>query len=107
MLKKEIKKIISDYIKELKKEGINAEKVILYGSYAKGKEREDSDIDLALVYNLQESDSIEENIKLWKIAVRVDCRIAPVYLSVMDFKNTFIPIVYEINKGIDLSNLAA
>ncbi|MCD5406064.1 MAG: nucleotidyltransferase domain-containing protein [Desulfotomaculum sp.] len=44
-----IERIIERYKKELKKCGINAEKIMLYGSYAKGTPREDSDIDLIII----------------------------------------------------------
>ena len=45
----EIDRIIEKYKKELKKYKINPEKIILYGSYAKGNPREDSDIDLVVI----------------------------------------------------------
>jgi uncharacterized protein len=42
-----IKKVIEDYIRELKKE-IPIEKAVLFGSYAKGNQHNDSDVDLAV-----------------------------------------------------------
>ncbi len=47
--KQEIKTIIERYKEELKKLGITPSRVILYGSYAKGNPREDSDIDLIVI----------------------------------------------------------
>jgi hypothetical protein len=51
MVKKrhEVKKIISAYRKRLETLGINVSQIILYGSYAKGKPKEYSDIDIAVV----------------------------------------------------------
>ncbi|MBI5892253.1 MAG: nucleotidyltransferase domain-containing protein [Deltaproteobacteria bacterium] len=51
MVKKkyEIKKIIGKYVIELERLGIEVSQVILYGSYAKGKPKEYSDIDIAVV----------------------------------------------------------
>ena len=46
---REIKEIISRYAVELKKLGITSQRILLYGSYAKGIPREDSDIDLLLI----------------------------------------------------------
>ncbi|MBP3285207.1 MAG: nucleotidyltransferase domain-containing protein [Clostridia bacterium] len=46
-ISKELLKIINNYVLELSKE-ININKVILFGSYAKGTNHEDSDIDLAI-----------------------------------------------------------
>lgn len=47
--RQEIQKIISRYIDELDKLGIEVSQVILYGSYAKGIATEHSDIDVAIV----------------------------------------------------------
>ena len=51
MLKAEpgVKTIIEEYTQSLKKLGVNTERVILYGSFAKGQERLDSDIDVIVV----------------------------------------------------------
>lgn len=51
MVKKrsEIKKIVERYITELKRYGLDISTVFLYGSYAKGKPKEYSDIDIAVV----------------------------------------------------------
>lgn len=46
-----VQKKIYRFVSELKRIGINAEKVILFGSYAKGTNNEWSDIDLAVVSN--------------------------------------------------------
>ena len=46
-ISKELLDIINEYISKLSKE-IKIDKVILFGSYAKGTNREDSDIDLAI-----------------------------------------------------------
>ena len=46
-ISKELLNIINNYVLELSKE-IKINKVILFGSYAKGTNNEDSDIDLAI-----------------------------------------------------------
>jgi len=107
MVKKEIHNTIRRYILELKKEGIEIIKVFLFGSYARGNEREDSDIDVAVVCKDFAADSIEQNMKLWKIAVRVDARISPISLSLSDLRKEYIPIVPEVKGGIDMTDIAA
>jgi len=47
--RREIRKIISEYIGGLQALGIEVSRIILYGSYAKGKPKEYSDIDIAVV----------------------------------------------------------
>jgi len=51
MVKKryEIEKIIMQYLHRLRMLGIEVSQIILYGSYAKGKPKEYSDIDIAVV----------------------------------------------------------
>lgn len=107
MVKENIINIIKEYIQELKKENIDVFTVFLYGSYAKGTNREDSDIDIAIVCKNSEVDIIDKNIKLWKIAVRVDTRLSPMYFTQTDFNKDYIPIVTEIKKGLELKELAA
>jgi predicted nucleotidyltransferase len=57
---KEIYQVISDYKRRLESLGVNIGKVILYGSHATGKAREDSDIDLVVV-----SDDFK-NMDIWE-----------------------------------------
>ncbi|HHT9155594.1 MAG TPA: nucleotidyltransferase domain-containing protein [Candidatus Tripitaka sp. YC43] len=48
---KEIHSIITEYRRKLETSGIKVKKIILYGSYASGEARENSDIDLVVVSN--------------------------------------------------------
>jgi predicted nucleotidyltransferase len=49
MDKRAVLKIISAFIKTLESRGIRTDKLILFGSYATGQFREDSDIDLVII----------------------------------------------------------
>ncbi|QQK76609.1 nucleotidyltransferase domain-containing protein [Salicibibacter cibarius] len=57
----EIREIILQYVGELKKE-ISVERVILYGSYAKGTATDNSDIDIAVESN----DFSDHYLKEWQ-----------------------------------------
>ncbi len=57
--RREINEIIKKYKKSLKTLGINTDKIILFGSYAHGRAREGSDIDLIVV----SSDFVDKNIR--------------------------------------------
>lgn len=107
MVEGDITDVIKRFVVELKKEGIDVIKVFLYGSYAKGKNREDSDIDVAVVCEDFGTDPIDQNMKMWRIAVRVDTRLAPLSFSLSDFKKEYIPIVTEIKNGLDMTEIAA
>lgn len=45
----EIKNIVFQYVRELERHGVLVSQIILYGSYAKGKPKDYSDIDIAVV----------------------------------------------------------
>jgi len=65
---REIKEIISRYAVELEKLGITSQRILLYGSYANGIPREDSDIDLIVISELFEGMNIRERLELLGIA---------------------------------------
>lgn len=104
MAKKLLIKIIKRFVAALSKEGITVDKIILYGSYAKGKARPDSDIDVAVVSRDFGKDRTEEGMMLFRIAGEIDPRIEPVPISLDSYENnTWVPLIYEIRtKGIEL-----
>src|SRR4030065_561538 len=104
MDKYQIIRTIKKLIRPLKHEGISVDRVILYGSYAKGKARTDSDIDIAVISKDFGKDRVEEGMSLFRIAGKIDSRLEPVPFSPKVYENdTWIPLVYEIReKGIEL-----
>lgn len=104
MGKSQVIKTIKKFIKALEYEGISVERVILYGSYAKGKARADSDIDVAVVSKDFGKDRVEEGMSLFRIAGEIDPRLEPVPFSTKQYENdTWVPLIYEIRKyGVEL-----
>lgn len=104
MGKSQAVKIIKKFVKALKDAGISVDRVILYGSYARGAARLDSDIDIAVVSKDFGKDRVEEGMTLFRIAGKIDSRLEPVPMSPKVYENdTWIPLVYEIReKGIEL-----
>jgi len=66
--------------KQLVEEHLDVDKVILFGSYATGKQHDDSDIDVAIVVNSVKSDFFSYAPLLWKLKQKIDSRIEPVLL---------------------------
>ncbi|MBI5075753.1 MAG: nucleotidyltransferase domain-containing protein [Nitrospirae bacterium] len=64
----EIEEIIKQYTSKLADLGMEVERVILFGSYAKGHPREDSDIDLIVVSKDFEKMNIRERLEILGIA---------------------------------------
>lgn len=65
---RKIEKIIERYKKELVKIGIIPQKIILYGSYAKGSPREESDIDLIVISENFKYMNLRERLELLGLA---------------------------------------
>ncbi len=81
---------------------LKVKKVYLFGSYAKGKEREESDIDIAIVLGNM-TDFFDTQMQLMRIRRKVDLRIEPHPISEKEF-NEMNPFASEIQKnGIELS----
>lgn len=100
-----IKKIVRAYIRLLEADGFDIEKVILYGSYAKGTPHRNSDIDICILSKKFGRDSHQEGKylfrKLWQLT---SANLEPVGYSPKDFygKNKS-PLINEIQKnGIEL-----
>jgi len=73
-----IKKLV--LYKLLVSEHLDVEKVNLFGSYAKGRAEDDSDIDVAIVVNSVKGDFFSYAPLLWKLRKQIDERIEPVLL---------------------------
>ncbi len=80
MDKREVIKKVKAY-KLLLKEHLLIDKVYLYGSYAKNTNREESDIDVAIVVDKIEGDFFSINPLLWKLRRQIDDRIEPILIA--------------------------
>lgn len=67
--------------KRLLKEHLQFESVYMFGSYAKGTNRIDSDIDVAIIVNHIDADFFSINPLLWKLRREVDDRIEPILIE--------------------------
>ena len=85
-IKKYIEKI-SQYYK--------VEAIILFGSYAKGTENEDSDIDIAIISS-DFSDIIEDGAKLIGLTWKIDTRIEPHPITTEDYEKISNPFIKEV-----------
>lgn len=77
MDQREVVDIVLKY-KELISSYFDVRQVILYGSFAKGNSRKDSDIDVAVIVNELKGDYFSTTPLLWKLRRKVDDRIEPV-----------------------------
>lgn len=95
---------VTKYLDLIKKKFSDIESAYLFGSYAKGKTTDDSDIDLALIFTkLEDSSRFDIQVQLMLLASNIDSRIEPHPISHEDF-NSGNPFVVEIKKtGIEIA----
>ena len=95
---------IANYIKLIREKYADIETAYLFGSFAKGKSSQDSDIDLALIFkNLDDSKRFDIQVQLMMMASQIDNRIEPHPISHDDFYSGN-PFVVEIKKtGIEIN----
>ncbi|MCK5168700.1 MAG: nucleotidyltransferase domain-containing protein [Bacteroidales bacterium] len=84
----------------LLKDYFDVDKVYLFGSYAKETNREDSDIDVAIVVNSIKGDYFSTTPLLWKLRRQIDDRIEPIIIEKDNDSSGFLE---EIQKnGIEI-----
>lgn len=93
-INKDIKNSIDQFIEKIKNQ-YNVTAIILFGSYAKGTENEDSDIDIAVI-----SDDFEDIYDCMAVLMGmtwdIDARIEPHPITKEDYENVSNPFVKEI-----------
>lgn len=94
----EIRNTVIKFARVIKNQGIPIVKLIIFGSYAKGKAKKYSDIDLCIVSPKFGKDSIAELQFLLKQSRNVDDRIEPIPLSPEEYQNTSSPFIFEVKK---------
>jgi predicted nucleotidyltransferase len=72
--------IVRQYADEVTK-SIKPEQIVLFGSYAAGDYRDDSDIDVAVIYNDFHGDFLEVSSFLWSKTRKISSLIEPVLLD--------------------------
>lgn len=89
MDKRAIIKIAKEYAKLVIK-NIKPVEIILYGSYAKGTAREDSDIDIAVIVSKLVDDFLDSATTLYRLREEIDDRIEPILLEEASEKSGFL-----------------
>lgn len=85
---------INKYIEKIS-EYYKIDAIILFGSYAKGTENADSDIDIAIISS-DFSDIIDDGAKLIGLTWKIDTRIEPHPITTEDYEKISNPFVKEI-----------
>ncbi|MCL4549271.1 MAG: nucleotidyltransferase domain-containing protein [Bacteroidetes bacterium] len=94
---------VKRFAKEVRKE-FPVKKIILFGSYANGTEREDSDIDVAVIVDKYNGNIITANGKLFSLVRKIDVRIEPILLETQYDKSGFVRSILRSGKVIFSAN---
>ena len=76
------------FANEVAKE-IKPEQIVLYGSYASGRARDDSDIDIAVIFNGFDGDYLGVSSWLWSLTWKISSYIEPILLDVQNDRSGF------------------
>ncbi|MBI1813077.1 nucleotidyltransferase domain-containing protein [Candidatus Peregrinibacteria bacterium] len=82
----------------LLQQGYPVEQVLLFGSHAKGTQRQKSDIDVAVICKPFLPTRMDEMGKFWIVASDVDLRIEPICLHPEDFDEKYSTIIQEVKR---------
>ena len=77
------------------------QKIILFGSYTKGNYREDSDIDIAVIFS-DYNNKLDRQLELMKLTRKVDTRIEPHPFREKEFEisNPFVNEIITYGKEL-------
>lgn len=76
----------------------NPIKIILFGSYAKGTNNENSDIDIAVVVDKVEGSFLEKESRLYKIRRKIDINIEPILIEQDNDQSGFLDHILSYGK---------
>ena len=83
---KSVQSIIK-YIRELERHKIPIRKAVLFGSYAKGLAKPESDIDVAIISDAFSGDRFKDRQRIIPLRRKIDSRIEPLPLPLKTFDN--------------------
>ena len=97
MLESSVLTAVQAYIRALKGQGIDVERVVVFGSQANGHAHAWSDIDLIIVSPMFDDMKDRSGINtLWRVAARVDSRIEPIPCGSRQWRDDDSSAVIEI-----------
>ncbi len=94
-----IDKAINRYA-ELVKKTLPVEMIILYGSYARGTENRNSDIDIAVVVNDLDEDYLDVSARLYSLCREINSDIEPKLIIRKDNRSGFLESILKYGKII-------
>ena len=97
MVAKDIVVVVQNYLSVVAKKGVPVRYGVVFGSHAKGKVHEWSDIDLLVVSPLYDKRrTYKQASKLWRIAAQTDSQIEPIPVGEKQYKEDDSSVIFEV-----------
>ena len=74
--------------------------IVLYGSHAKGNAHEDSDIDVAVVFDGFTGDWLKTSTRLWRLREDISFDIEPILLDSTNDRSGFVADIFKTGQVI-------
>lgn len=105
MSQREVIDKVRQYCLLLNSSGITVEKAFLYGSWARGDGREESDIDVMIVSPVFDTHDELMKAKAWRMTENIDLKIEPYTVGLLRFETDNITPLLQIVKkeGIEIA----
>jgi len=97
-LSPKIYKEVAVFRQLLAKHGLGVEALYVFGSYARGKENQSSDIDIAVISPDFSNDRQGERVRLMSLSQQIDLAIEPHPFLLTDFNDPYYPLAREVKK---------
>ena len=85
---------------DLVKSELSPASIVLFGSYVNGTPHEDSDIDVAVVFNGFSGDWLKTSARLWGLTREVSFDIEPILLDTTEDKSGFVKHIFKTGQII-------
>lgn len=95
---RQVDRILRQYRRVLHEEGVTVNKMLLFGSHARGNSHEWSDIDVAVISSDFGQNYFDERVRLMKLAQRASSSIEPHPLHPRDLKDRWSTLADEIRR---------
>jgi predicted nucleotidyltransferase len=105
MSQREVIDKVRQYCLLLNSSGITVEKAFLFGSWARGDSREESDIDVMIVSSVFDTYNDMLKAKAWRMTENIDLKIEPYTVGLKRFETDDITPLLQIVKkeGIEIA----
>jgi len=97
--KEQAEKVAREYADEVVKE-LEPKSIVLYGSYAKGTQSINSDIDVAVIYDGFKGDWLKTSALLWKLSSKINLDIEPILLDMSKDSSGFVQNIFSTGQII-------